>query len=375
MSQTSGPDLTAANAAMARLDLGSLPDGPVRATLLVLVNLVETLQAQVVTLRAENQQLRDEIARLKGEQGRPDVKGKTPPPPPFSSEQERRTPKPWTKGSKRDRLRIDRVERIAVEPALLPPDAVFKGYEAVVVQDLVFRVETIQFEKAVWWSPSERRSYRAELPAGYRGQFGPGVKSFVLTLATAHVSEASVRTLLGDAGVVISAGQIATWLTRDQDRWQAEAEAIGQAALRGSPWQTLDDTLTRVNGQNAACQVLTSPLATVYQTTPAKDRETVVDVLRLGRARVYQRTAFADQVFAAASLSAATRRVLARLPADTRLDGATMEAFLAEHLPTLGVQQQKLIRDTLAIAAYQEDPELPVVRLLLTPMMPGNLPG
>lgn len=366
MSKDNRGSLEAADAALAGLDLGALPASPMRDALFVLVNLVETLQGQVLALRAENQQLRDEIARLKGEQGRPNVKGKTPPRPPLSSERERRSSTPRAKGSKRDRLRIERVERLEVDPALLPADAVRKGYKPVVVQNLVFRVETIRFEKASWWSPSEQRTYLATLPAGYTGQFGPAVKSFVFTLATAHVSEGSVRTLLRDAGVEISAGQIATWLTKGHARWQAESEAIGLAALRGSFWQTLDDTGTRVGGQNAACQVLTSPLATIYRTTSAKDRQTVVDVLRLGRPRSFQRTSIADTVFAASSLSAETKRVLAEVPAEVVWDTPTLDAFLAERLPLLGPKKQKLVRDTLAIAAYRADPELPSIRLLLT---------
>ena len=51
----------------------------------------------------------------------------------------------------------------------------FKGYETVVVQDLVLRTDTIAFEQEIWYSPSERRSYRARWlgarrnnPAAYR---------------------------------------------------------------------------------------------------------------------------------------------------------------------------------------------------------------
>lgn len=366
MNKETARGLEAADAALAGLNLGALPASPMRDALLVLVNLVETLQGQVLALRTENQQIRDEIARLKGEQGRPDIKGKKPPAPPISSERERRSSTPWKKGSKRDQLRIDRTERIEVDPSLLPADAERKGYVQVVVQELVFQVVTTEFLKAKWWSASEKRSYLATLPPGYVGQFGPSVKSFVLALATAHVSETAVRTLLKDAGVVISAGQIATWLTKGHDRWEAERDAIGEAAFRGSPYQLLDDTVTRVNGVSAACQVLTSPLATIYRTTPAKDRQTVVDVLRLGRPRRFQRTDVADQLFAVSSLSAETKRVLAETPAETAWDAATLDAFFAERLPQLGPQHRKVVSDTLAIAAYRADPEFPSVRLLVT---------
>ncbi|MBI4492633.1 MAG: hypothetical protein HY690_07565, partial [Chloroflexi bacterium] len=103
----------------------------------------------------------------------------------------------------------------------------------------------------------------------------------------ANVSQAPLRTLLRDVGVQLSAGELARLLTEGQERWQAEAAAVATAALAGSAWQELDDTPTRVGGQNQSCQVLTGPLGTIYRTTPARDRLAVLDVLRDGRARTF----------------------------------------------------------------------------------------
>jgi cell division protein FtsB len=65
------------------------------------LNLVEQLKAEVKKLRAENQELKDKINRLKGEKGQPEIKAnkkglsnKKP------SEQERKVPKKHSKGSK-----------------------------------------------------------------------------------------------------------------------------------------------------------------------------------------------------------------------------------------------------------------------------------
>src|SRR6266496_4005668 len=150
--------------AVARLDLASIADVGARQAIRALLSLVEELAAENRALRAENQQLRDELTRLTGGSGRPKLPrgkaagGGTD----YSSEQERRaTPKAWQKRGKRDRIQIDRTERVAVDPATLPADAVFKGYETVVVQDLVLRTATIAFEQEVWYSASERRRYRA----------------------------------------------------------------------------------------------------------------------------------------------------------------------------------------------------------------------
>jgi hypothetical protein len=56
------------------------------------------------------------------------------------------------------------------------------GYEEVVVQDIEFRTENIKFRKEKYYSPSQKQTYLADLPAGYKGQFGPGVRAWVLAL-------------------------------------------------------------------------------------------------------------------------------------------------------------------------------------------------
>ena len=84
------------------LDPASIADAGLRAQVVVLLNLVETVLAELGEAKAEIQRLRDENNRLKGEQGKPAVKANTPRPaaPDHASERERRTPQAWTKGSK-----------------------------------------------------------------------------------------------------------------------------------------------------------------------------------------------------------------------------------------------------------------------------------
>jgi len=55
-----------------------------------LLNLVETLHQENLELKRQNQELRDEINRLKGEQGKPKVKPGKKNPSQYSSEKERK---------------------------------------------------------------------------------------------------------------------------------------------------------------------------------------------------------------------------------------------------------------------------------------------
>ena len=53
-----------------------------------------------------------------------------------------------------------------MDPQVLPPDAQFKGYVDVVVQDVSFQTDNVLFRKETFYSPGEQRTDVADLPAG-----------------------------------------------------------------------------------------------------------------------------------------------------------------------------------------------------------------
>lgn len=349
------------------LDLDRITDEYARAVIGQLLNAVEELLATTRALQEENQRLRDEIQRLQGEHGAPRIPGNTRPPPrDYSSETERRVSQTWTKGRKRPTLRIDREQRLEVDPATLPLDAVFKGYETVVVQDLLLQPDTVRFHKAKWYSPTTGQTYLAAVPPGYEGAFGPGIKALTRAWYFAgEMSEAKMRDVFASVGVSISAGQVSNLLIQHQEPFHAEAAAVLAAGLRSSPWQHLDDTPTRVNGQNHACQVLCNPLYTAYQTTASKDRPTVLDVLQGGAPRRYLLNAEAETWLAQTGVAQWVRAQVARLPHDQVFTAAELDALLGTHLPALGPQQARWVHDALAVAAYHAQTAWPVVDLLV----------
>jgi Transposase IS66 family len=350
------------------LDLHSITDDRARELVARLLNLLEDVMADLRAAQTENQRLRDEINRLKGEQGTPKLRSNTPqrPSPDHSSEQERRKPKAWSKGRKTASIPIDREQVVQVDPDRLPPDAAFKGYEDVVVQDVIFRTENVLFHKEKFYSPSQHQTYLASLPQGYHGQYGPGIKSLALVFYYgAQMSEPKVAELLRSVGVQISDGQVSNLLIKDQTIFHAEKAALYQAGLASSPWQHVDDTSTRVNGQNGYCHIVCNPLYTAYFTTPAKDRLTIIDVLTNHQPRRFLVNAEALSYVEVCGLSAVRRHQLTHVPGDVRMDEATMQALLEVHLPGLGPQQRKWILDATAVAAYHAALEFPVVRLLV----------
>ena len=350
-----------------KLDLSSIPDEGIRQCIILLLNLVEELKQENRALREENQRLRDEINRLKGEQGKPIIKpGGKSTPRDYSSEPQRRTPKTWQKGPKLNQITIDREQVLRVDPSILPADAVFKGYEPVVVQDIHIHTDNVRFWKEKFYSGAAAKTYLADLPLGYAGEFGPGIRALAIIFAFAcQMSEPKILEWFRQVGVQLSEGQISNLVIKEQHQFHQEKAGVYRAGLQSSPWQHLDETGTRVNGQNHHCHIVDNPLHTTYITTEAKDRLSVIDVLRNGQPRSFRLNGEALGYLETAGVSGKTRQKLVYLPWDQDLDEAHLEGWLEEHLPGLGAQGRKWILDATAVAAYHARLEWPVVRLLI----------
>ena len=104
-------------------DPTTIEDESLRQVVISLMNLVEQLSAKVAQQAEEIQRLRDENNRLKGEQGKPNIKANTQAKASLSSEKERRVSKPHHKAHKHAQIRIDRVEVVKVDEEAMPADA------------------------------------------------------------------------------------------------------------------------------------------------------------------------------------------------------------------------------------------------------------
>ncbi|MCP4540835.1 MAG: transposase [Chloroflexi bacterium] len=345
-------------------------DEGARRAIVMLLNLVEELKSENQKLREQNQRLRDEINRLKGEQGKPNIKANKKKngssSTDYSSEKERHRPKKRRKQSKKEKIEIDREQVLRVDPETLPEDAKFKGYEDVVVQDIKIETDNVLFRKEKYHSASQHKVYIANLPVGYEGQFGPGIKSWIVVMYFAmNVTEPKIITFLETVGIYISTGQISEILHGEVGGLHTEKEEIYKAGLRSTPWQQIDDTATRVNGQNQYTHVVCNPFYTAYFTKPHKDRLTVLQVLWGDRPLMFCLNDLAYAYLESYSFSKVKRNKLAQLPREQMFIRAEFEALLEERLPELGVRQFKQVLEAAAIAAYHTQDEFPIVDLLL----------
>lgn len=334
----------------------------------MLLNIVEELKRENDTLRKDVQQLRDEVNRLKGEQGKPKIKrGKGAGGSDHSSEKERRQPKKRGRRRKVKRIKIDREEKLEVARSQLPEDAEFKGYEAVTIQDLIIKTDNVRFLKEKYYSPSLYKTYLASLPAGYKGEFGPGIRSLVITLYyAAEMTEPKIVEFLENMGIVISTGQVSNLLIKNQDNWHAEKEVVYLTGLQSTIWQHVDDTATRVNGENQHCHIVCNPLYSAYFTRPRKDRLTVIDVLANRFATQFllnEQTVEWLQTFGTPQWAQAA---IARWPQDTVLTCPELAALVQTELGRLNEQQQARVFEAAALTAYHSQTVTPIVPVLLS---------
>ena len=350
------------------INLDAIPDGKIKEAILFLFNLIEELSATVGQLQQENQGLRDENNRLKGEQGKPSIKAnKKKDTKDISSEKERkRETSQWKKNTKKDKIKTNRTETCKVDKESLPADAEFKGYESVVVQDLKIESDNIEFKKEVYYSASQKKTYMGKLPTGYEGEFGPTIKALAIIMKNVcNMSEPNILDFLHNFKVQISAGTLSNILIKDKEQFHQEKNEIYKAGLEASAYQQIDETSARVNGRNYHTHIVCNPFYSAYFTTEKKDRLTVLEILRNGTELKYCLNQETFRLFEQLKVAKKHMNKLKKLESDKEYLKDELEALFCQHLISLNERVKVRILEASAIASYHKGLEYPVVKVLL----------
>ena len=317
-------------------DIDSLSNGELKA-------LVVRLLGEVAELKRTVGEQREEIARLKGLKGRPQIK-------PSSSGMEKATePRaPANEGKRRgggDKtskrvIAEDRFVEVAV-----PAGSRFKGYEKFVVQDLVLRAHAICYCRERWVTP-DGRTVIAPLPVGVSGHFGGELRRFMLSLY--HQGQVTMPRLLAQLraiGIDISKRQVVRLLIAGQDGFCDEARDVLRAGLASAAWITVDDTGARHKATNGICTQIGNEHFAWFGTTQSKSRLNFLDLLRAGHT---------DYVINAAALSYMRGRdlsgaVITRLAEHPHKHFPNTLAW-RKHLDRLGIAALKVTPDPVCIA-------------------------
>jgi len=304
---------------------------------------VDAQQVTMTALRAENQALRDEVARLKGLPPRPPSRpsGMEQATQPGAADKDEERSKP-PRGVKRDR---DAVTAERVCKAAVPAGSRFKGYEDILVRDLHLSAEVIRYRRERWLLPSGE-TVLAALPAGIVGGFGPELRRFVLALhAQGQVTTERLTALLNGIGVEISKRQVVRLLAEPLDDFVAEDQEVLRAGLATARWITVDDTAARHARKDGVTTQIGDDRFTVFRTGASKSREAFLSLLRAGHTDYVVNTA-ALEYMRGHSLSG---QVVAQLDAHPAKRFADTSAWAA-HLARLGIDTLEVTPDPVRVA-------------------------
>jgi hypothetical protein len=324
-------------------------------------------------LKEENQRLRDEVNRLKGEHGKPDIKPNKGVSKNISSEKERRENKEWKKQAKKSHMHIDTTVHCPIDKGSLPLDAVFKYTDTVIGQDIIFKRSNTLYLVDVYYSPSEKKTYRAVLPAEYTGYHGNGLKSFALTLHNVcDVTSNKILGLLGSIGIEISKGSLSSILLGTTDWLYKEKKDILHAGLAVS-YAQIDATGARVRGTNYYTQIICNEFFTAYTTLQGKSR---LDVLASFQGLddkkqlllIYNEETV--RLLEIAGVAENDRLLLGKMfhHCDIPLTLENFNARIGKDLPDLSNKPVAFtkVKEAFAFAYYHYQDEYPVVEILMS---------
>ena len=255
----------------------------------------ETLLWQLLREREECiQELKDEIARLKGEKGKPKIKPSRLEPEKKAQSQQEETEEdvPQNKQAKKKRPGSEKRQKTAnliihqtevIQPTEpIPPDAEFRGYQDYTVQELIIRAHNTRYRLAIW-KTATGKYLKGKLAKEVRdlGHFGVMLRSYLLyQYHHCHVTQPKLLEQMHEWDIDISAGQLNRLLVEDKEAYHSEKQDILRIGLMVSSYINTDDTSARHQGVNSYCTHIGNEWFAWFETTSRKNRINFLELLR-----------------------------------------------------------------------------------------------
>jgi Transposase IS66 family len=264
-----------------KFELPAIPEAERTPLVEALLAIIDGQQQRIQQLGETVQQLRDEIAILKGQKPRPKIapsqlEAPTPKPPPTTA-----TKRPGSeKRAKNANLTITEELRLTVPNA--PDGSKHLRYESYLVQDLVIQAKATRYLRQRLQLPNGD-TLLAPLPEGVvDGQhFGTELIAYSMyQYRQCNVTQPLLLEHLQDLGIDISAGQLSNLLTEHHEEFHREKAEVLTAGLQVSSYVGVDDTGARHQGKNGYCTAIGNDWFAYFESTDSKSRLNFLQVLR-----------------------------------------------------------------------------------------------
>jgi hypothetical protein len=250
-----------------------------------LLIVIEQQMNMINQLNEQIQLLKDEIARLKKQPPRPQIK-------PSSLEKKARgkkKPRGKRHGSKKKHktVNIEIHETIPIEPENIPAGAWFKGYNDFVVQGIKITAHNVCYRLKTYETP-DGKYICAKLPEYLNGKhFSPELIRFVLYQHHhCGVTQPLLLEQLHELDIDISKGTINNILIEGKNDFHNEKDRILAEGLKVSSYINVDDTGARHKGKNGYCTHIGNDSFSWFESTESKSRINFLKLLRAGHSGV-----------------------------------------------------------------------------------------
>jgi len=269
--------------------LEMMPFNKVKELVKNLVDMLEKSNQEVEVLKEENNELKSRMRELIGEQQLPNFKAK-------KTSNERDPNKEYKKPDDKDEkenddgnergkrgkrnhlLKISRTEKLEIDRSTLPEDAIYKGTRSIIIQEIEFKTDNVEFIIPRFYSPSLKKYFEAELPSGYKGhEFGPKLRAFILMMNTqARVTENKIKSIFDTIGTYISVGHINKVTQTIPQNVLDELLLARETALEKQPEVHVDASGININGVGHYVQCICNKYFSWFDLLTNRSREEVV---------------------------------------------------------------------------------------------------
>ncbi len=261
-----------------------LPDIPAEERTPIVVQLLEIVHYQMEMIQG----LRDEIAVLKGNKPKPNIKpGKMDEGSKKEKDKKSKDGKRPGSSKKEKTVQLSIHKTVSIPPENIPVGSAFKGYKEFTVQGITIEPHNIRYRLERWQTPDG--SYvEGELPPSVCGHFSSRLNSYILYQHyQCHVTQPLLLEQLKEIDIEISSGQINRILIEGHDRFHEEKDGILVTGLEISSYINVDDTGARHDGKNGVCTHIGNELFAWFESTESKSRINFLSLLRAGQEDYY----------------------------------------------------------------------------------------